>query len=194
MATTPERRRRLDAAAVLSAAEQLLDEHGLDDLTMTLLAGQLGTNVSSLYNHVSNLEDLRSELQLRAIRQLADTVRSTAMGRSGDDGLRAIADAFLGFARRWPHRYDLMTRPPLDRDRYFAAAAGAIEAVGTMLHGPGRATADLASEMAMFSALHGYAALEVGGFLGPAPGLVVSTDEVYRLVVDGAIAAVRGTA
>lgn len=194
MATNPERRRRLDAAAVLAAAEQLLDEQGLDDLTMTLLAARLGTKVSSLYNHVANLEDLRSELQLRAISGLADTVRSAAMGRSGDDGLRAIAEAFLGYARRHPHRYDLMTRPPLDRDRYFAAAAGAIEAVGTMLHGPGQATDDLASEMAMFSALHGYAALEVGGFLGPVPGLVISTEDVYRLVVDGAIAAVRGTA
>ena len=184
-------RRRLDHPTVISTAERLLTERGLDALTMTLLAGELGTTVSSLYNHVANLDDLRSDLQVRAMEQLAGVVRGAAMGRSGRDGLRAIADAFLVFARQDPNRYDAMTRPPIDPERYFAAAAGALEAVGVMVGTTGvPPTQSLVSELALFSALHGYASLETGGFLGPNDADRPPSDKVYALVVEGAIAGV----
>lgn len=195
MSATPERRRRLDHETVLATAEVLIDQHGLDALTMTMLAGELGTKVSSLYNHVANLEDLRGEIQVRAMEQLAVVVRSSAMGRSGKDGLRAIAEAFLAFARERPHRYDAMTRAPLDRDRYFAAAAGAIEAVAVMVGTTGVDQRDnLAFEMALFAALHGYASLETGGFLGPIDGDLIDPGLVFDLVVEGAIGAVLNRA
>lgn len=195
MSGMPERRRRLDHETVLSTAETLLEQHGLDSLTMTMLARELGTQVSSLYNHVANLEDLRGEIQVRAMGQLAVVVRSAAMGRSGRDGLHAIADAFLAFARDRPHRYDAMTRAPLDRDQYFAAAAGAIEAVAVMVGTTGvTQSGNLAVEMALFAALHGYAALETGGFLGPIDGDLLDTDAIFGLVVEGAITAVLNQA
>lgn len=191
MASTPERRRRLDRETVLGTAEELLDRHGLEALTMTSLAAELGTKVSSLYNHVANLEVLRSELQIRAMNSLTDSVRSAAMGRSGREGLSALADAFLGFAREYPHRYDAMTRAPLDRERYFAAAAGAIEAVAVMVGTTGVAEEDsLVAQMALFAALHGYASLETGGFLGPLDGMELDTDRVFAQVVHGAITGV----
>lgn len=53
-----ERRPPLDAAQVVRAALALLDEVGLDDLTMRRLAERLGVKASSLYKHVRHKEEL----------------------------------------------------------------------------------------------------------------------------------------
>lgn len=56
----PERRRRqpLDQAQVVRAALALLDEVGLDDLTMRRLAERLGVKAASLYRHVRSKDEL----------------------------------------------------------------------------------------------------------------------------------------
>jgi TetR/AcrR family tetracycline transcriptional repressor len=52
------KRRALDQAQVVRAALTLLDEVGLDELTMRRLAGQLGVKAASLYRHVHNKNEL----------------------------------------------------------------------------------------------------------------------------------------
>src|SRR5215470_13599585 len=52
------KRRPLDRAQVVRAALALLDEVGLDQLTMRRLAERLGVKAASLYRHVRNKEEL----------------------------------------------------------------------------------------------------------------------------------------
>jgi AcrR family transcriptional regulator len=52
------KRRTLDQAQVVQAALALLDEVGLDELTMRRLAERLGVKAASLYRHVRNKEEL----------------------------------------------------------------------------------------------------------------------------------------
>jgi AcrR family transcriptional regulator len=180
------RRPRLDHEAVLRAAEGLVDREGYDTLTMTLLAGELDTRVSSLYNHVANLEDLRAEIQVRAMRLLGTHVRSAAMGHSGTDGLRVLSQALRDFARAYPHRYAGMTRAPLDRESFFEAATGTIEAMAVMVRSTGLPEERiLQTGMAIFSALHGFVSLEVSGYFGGVDDL----DTVFAQVIRGAVSA-----
>jgi TetR/AcrR family tetracycline transcriptional repressor len=51
-------RRPLDQAQVVRAALALLDEAGLDELTMRRLAERLGVKAASLYRHVRDKEEL----------------------------------------------------------------------------------------------------------------------------------------
>jgi AcrR family transcriptional regulator len=51
-------RQRLSRERVLSAAIDLADEGGIDQLTMRKLGQRLGVEAMSLYNHVKNKEDL----------------------------------------------------------------------------------------------------------------------------------------
>lgn len=184
--TSPERRPRLDQEAVVAAAEALVDEHGYDALTMTSLAGALDTRVSSLYNHVANLEDLRSVIQIRAMKLLGREVRTAAMGRTGADGIRALSVAYRDFAQRYPHRYSAMTRTPIDREGYFAATADAAEAIAVMVRSAGVPEDRLLqTQLALFAALHGYVSLEVTGFFGRLDNL----EEVFAQVIRGAITA-----
>jgi AcrR family transcriptional regulator len=58
---TPKGRKRrtpLSRERVLRAAIALADERGLAELTMRKLAGELGVEAMSLYNHVANKHDL----------------------------------------------------------------------------------------------------------------------------------------
>jgi len=57
-----KKRRPLDQEQVVRAAITLLDEVGLDDLTMRRLAERLGVKAAALYRHVRNKEELLSLL------------------------------------------------------------------------------------------------------------------------------------
>lgn len=191
MASSPagpatERRARLDRETVVVTAEAIVDREGYDALSMTLLAAELDTRVSSLYNHVANLEDLRSEVQVRAMGLLGRQVQRAAMGHAGADGLRVLCHELRGFARTYPQRYAAVTRPPIDRDGFFAAAGEVIEAMGVMVRSTGLPEERiLPTGMAIFSALHGFVALEASGYFDGIDQL----EEVFEQVVRGAVTA-----
>lgn len=177
---------------MLTAAESLIDRDGYDALTMTSLAAELDARVSSLYNHVANLEDLRALIQIRAMRMLGDHVRSAAMGHSGADGLRVLSHQLRAFAREHPQRYAALTRPPIDRDAFYAAALDAIEALSVMVRSAGLAEDQMIpTALALFSALHGFVSLEVAGYFGELEAIdqVVDLDSVFELVIRGAVTA-----
>ncbi len=181
-----ERRARLDHESVLTAAEALVDREGYDALTMTLLAAELQTRVSSLYNHVANLEDLRAEIQVRAMELLGKHVRRAAMGHAGADGLRVLSHELRAFARSYPQRYAAITRAPIKRDAFFAAAGETLEALAVMVRSAGLPEERiLPTGMAIFSALHGFVSLEVSGYFGGVDDL----DSVFAQVIRGAVTA-----
>lgn len=185
--TTRGRRARLDQEAVVSAAEEIVDRDGYDALTMTLLAAELDARVSSLYNHVANLEDLRALVQVRAMRLLGVEVRRAAMGHAGADGLRVLSHALRTFARTHPQRYAAITRPAIDPEAFFAAAADTIEALAVMVRSAGLPEERIIpTGMAVFAALHGFVSLEVAGYFATVDDRL---DEVYELVVRGAVTA-----
>lgn len=184
---TSGRKVRLDQETVLRAAERLVDRDGYDALTMTSLAAELDARVSSLYNHVANLEDLRASVQVRAMRLLGEHVRRAAMGHAGADGLRVLSHELRAFAGHHPQRYAAITRPPIDREAFFAAAGDTIEALAVMVRSAGLPEDRLlATGMAVFAALHGFVSLEVAGYFGDVDD---DLDEVYELVVRGAVTA-----
>jgi AcrR family transcriptional regulator len=67
----PPARRPLSRGAIVGAAMRILDEHGLDGLSMRRVADALGTGPASLYAHVSGKEEL---LDLMIDRVAADLV------------------------------------------------------------------------------------------------------------------------
>ena len=50
--------RRTDRRAIVSVAVEVLDERGLDGLSLHVLAGRLGVQQPALYHHISNKADL----------------------------------------------------------------------------------------------------------------------------------------
>jgi AcrR family transcriptional regulator len=173
-------RRRLDRAAVVEAAELLVDRDGAAQLTMTALAGELEIRGPSLYSHVASLEALLSLVQNRALAELGSDLQRAAMGRSGPDGVRALASALRTFATRHPGRYDLAISQPIDRPAMQAASLAAGEAFVAVIESMG---VQISNELAFscLATLHGVLTLERAGLY---PRTEVDVDAVYAQATD----------
>src|SRR5919109_4652049 len=88
------RRVGLDQATVVEAAARLVDEEGIDQLTLSRLAERLGVRTPSLYNHVAGLPGLKRDLAVSCLRDLLDRLMRATIGKSGAEAIVALADAY----------------------------------------------------------------------------------------------------
>ena len=102
----------LDRARVVEAAAALLDQQGTESFTLAALAARLGIRSQSIYAHVDGLDQLRRALALLALEDLGHRLGRAAMGRTGRDALRALADVHAAFAAERPGLYACSLRSP----------------------------------------------------------------------------------
>jgi len=179
-------RQRLDTEQVLQAALALADE-GLDQATFARLAQVLGVRAPSLYNHVNGRAALLRLITLRGLDDLADAIATAAAGRSGEDGVRAVAHAYRDYARAHPGAYEATLAAPDPADAELRAAAERLlELLGAILRAwklDDEQTID--AIRVLRSALHGFVALERGGGFALARDLDASFERLVDTVVAG---------
>jgi AcrR family transcriptional regulator len=168
----------LDADTVVASAAALADAEGLDALTLSRLAGELGVRSPSLYAHVAGLPDLRRRVAARGARELAAALQAAAAGRARGDALRAIAEVYRAYAREHPGTYEALQRVANVEGE--AAAARLVETIVAVLRGYGlEDDAAIHAARIVRAALHGFAALENGdGF-----GLPLELDDTFARLV-----------
>ena len=105
-------KRNLNSQTILNAAAELVEEKGLENVSLLQVAERLGVKSPSLYNHLSGLQELSSGIAKLAISRLEDTIRSAAVGRSKEDALVAIATTYRKFAKENPELYKAILRFP----------------------------------------------------------------------------------
>ncbi len=105
----PEQERsRAGVASILDAAASLLDEHGIDQITMTAIAGEAGLSKAALYRYFPNKAAIIRSLAERTFEQDAQRVLD-GLDRDGD-GRQLIVDGmadYLDLHRKQPHRVQL---------------------------------------------------------------------------------------
>jgi len=170
---------------VVHAAAEMIDRDGIDALTLAALAGHFKIAVPSLYNHVGGMPGLRQQLALLGRQQLAQQLGRAVMGKSGDEAIMAMADAYRAYVKTHPGLYTSTLRVAEDSDA--ASRSAENEAVDISLKV--LAHYGLHDEVALHmvrgfrSLVHGFASLEVaGGF-----GLPLNLDESFRLLMQGYI-------
>ena len=176
------RRPGLNAAVVLAEAAALADEVGLDALSLAQLADRLGIRSPSLYNHVASLEELKRGLAMIALRELANSLRNAAIGRSRDDAVRSLAAAYRDFVKKHPGLYQATHRAVSTDDAELSGASDEVVNVClAVLRGYGlNQRAGLHALRGLRSAVHGFATLEIaGGF-----GIPLSVDESFAWLVE----------
>lgn len=148
---------------MVDTAVELLDDAGLDGLSMTGIANEMGVTQPALYRHVDGVDDLWRELGLRGREALADAIGEAVMGRSGADAVRAAASAWRTFANEQSLLYLATDRVPCAGDAELeAAVARVVEILGRALR-----SFELSDERAehaaraLRSALHGFVHLEI---------------------------------
>lgn len=158
----------LNSRLVVEEAGRLADEVGFDRLTLAGVAERCGVRLPSLYKHVGGIDHLRGLLAERAVRELADELGRSVMGRSGSDALLAMAHRYRAWAGRRPGLYAATLRAPDPEDQALrAAAASVLEVVSALLEGYGIAGEDgVDATRVIRSLLHGFVSLESAGGFG----------------------------
>jgi AcrR family transcriptional regulator len=168
---------------VVREAAAVVDDVGWDRLSLAALAERLGVRQPSLYKHVASLDDLRAALATQGTRELGEVLTTAAVGRTGEDALRAMADAYRGYGQRHPGRYAATVRAPrLEDGEHTAATEAVLQTVLAVLTGYGLDGDDaIDAARALRAALHGFLSLEGnGGF-----GLPHDVDRSFHRLVTG---------
>jgi len=176
---------------VLEVAAEIADREGLDAASLSAVAGRLGIQTPSLYNHVSGIAGLRRQLALFAARELTTAFETAAAGAGrGTEQLRSIARAYRRFAREHPGLYAaLLPAPrPGDDDELYAAMAAPVQVVAAAMQGEGIGPEEAIHLIRTLRAmLHGFVDLETKrGF-----GMPVDIDGSFETAVDIVVSSIE---
>lgn len=185
-------RTRLDKAAVVQAAVEILNAEGLQALTLSRLAEELGIQTPSLYNHVDGLAGLQQDLAILNAKLLADRLSTAAMGKSGAELFMEAAQAFRAYVKEYPGLYMSTLRSSGVQevmDKELQQEEERTMNVGLVVMASlGQKGEDAIHGLRAFrSMVHGFATLEVaGGF-----GLPQDCDESFRRLVQALVAGLQ---
>jgi len=180
----------LNKTLVVQAAADLVNAEGLEALSITRLAGILGVRAPSIYNHIGGLEDLRRELAISGLRTLGERMAEAALGRSGEDALMAVAQAYRSYIKEAPGVYHaglrasgkLHTADP----RQQSVEERILKIVMVIIDSFQLDGADAVhAARALRSLVHGFTTLEIAGGFGLPYNLDESFQRLIQLLVVG---------
>ena len=177
---------RTSEAAIVEAGRDLLEEHGLDAVTMAAVAARVGVKAPSLYKHVRDRGALVGLIVADTARELTRVLNAAAPSSHSDPerALRAIATAYRRFARSRPRASSLLFAdlgPDLvvPLDDLAAAAQPLVEVTGALV-GVDRA---LSAARALTAFVHGFTSMETAGVFRLGRGV----DDAYATGIDALI-------
>ena len=112
---TPSVTRSARGREVVAAGRRLLEEEGVEALTMRRLADRVGIRAPSLYKHLPDKAALEAAIIATGLEDAAAAFEAAVEG-AGGGGLAALAAAYRRFALEHPHLYRLMNNGPLPRE------------------------------------------------------------------------------
>lgn len=149
--------------SLLQLAAEVADREGLPAVTLARLAGLSDVQTPTVSYHVGSLQELRADLALRAVEELAEAVRVAMQGERGTDAVRAAYRAYRAYVHAHPGRYTASIETPEPNDarrleaagRLTAQLKGAFDQIG--LHDDDA----IRAARLLRAAVHGYATLEL---------------------------------
>jgi AcrR family transcriptional regulator len=150
----------LSAELILTTALRLVDDEGLDALTMRHLAEEIGVATMSLYSHVTTKDEL-----LQGVLNLVTTeIPLPAPGTPPWEALRMINRGYRRTATRHPNLVPLTMQQPPTGPENLQLLDAALDALYRAGVDPAR-TAQAYRLMASF--VIGFVSLECGGYFRP---------------------------
>ncbi|WP_434446004.1 TetR/AcrR family transcriptional regulator [Lentzea sp. E54] len=178
-------RARLTTAKVVDAALELVDEHGVEGLTLAAVAARTGVATPSLYKHVASLGELRGHVGVRVIEDMTARFTEKVLGRAGDDAVTALMHAYRAYVQEHPNRYAAAPMDPLHDELQQAAGAKLLEVMFATLRGYGLEGSEAVHATRRLRVIvHGFASIESGGGFGLPEGLDDTYDQLVRMYLD----------
>jgi len=178
-------RSRLTTAKVVDAALELLDEHGVEGLTLAAVAARTGVATPSLYKHVASLGELRGHLGVRVMEQMTDRFTEAVLGLAGDDAVRALMHAYRAYVAEYPKRYAAAPMDPLHDELQRTAGMKLMEVLFATLRGYGLEGSEAVHATRRLRVIvHGFASIESSGGFGLPEDLGDTYDQLVRMYLD----------
>lgn len=99
----------LDKTTIIKVAANMADEKGIANVSLKVLASELGVKSPSLYKHFNGgLDELNKELMLYGWRSLDSKITKAAIGKAKDDAIMAICYAYRNFAAEHKGLFEAM--------------------------------------------------------------------------------------
>jgi len=180
-------RRTLDTGQVVDAAARIADREGVEAITLTRVADELGVRQPALYRHVDGYDALIRSLGLRGREILGARLAEAAIGVAGAEAVRAVGLAWRGVVVDHPGLYAATDRYPCAGDAELEEAVERIVAViAQSLAGFDLDDTDrVHAARSLRSAFHGFAHLESGDGHPHPEDLDDSFDELLTLLIAG---------
>ena len=175
------RRAGLDQASVVEEAARLLNEEGIEQLSLGRLAERLGVRTPSLYNHVAGLPGLKHDLALYCSRELLVRLTRATIGKARQEAIFALASAYRDYAREAPARYALTLQAPGPDDQQLQDLARQNVDIARAVLAPYKLSEEetIHAIRSLRSIVHGFISLEiVGGF-----GMPVDPDASFHWLI-----------
>ena len=171
----------LDHHEVVRAAAELVDVEPVDQFSLAQLAAKLGVRTPSLYNHISGLAGLQRDLAVYCLRELLTQFGRAAIGKSRDEAIMALANAYRAYAKEHPGRYAFTLRAAAADDFELQEVGRELVDVILAVLAAYKLSGDeaLHAVRGLRSIVHGFVSLEANsGF-----GLPLDLDESFRRLV-----------
>ncbi|ABZ94824.1 TetR/AcrR family transcriptional regulator [Leptospira biflexa] len=100
---------QINRSLVLDLAWDTIQKVGFSDFRLSTLAEVLGIRTPSLYNHVTDINDIFREMKKRALRLLGDRLEAVSKLTVGNSGrISQFLKTYRGFSKDFPHMYPLV--------------------------------------------------------------------------------------
>lgn len=177
----------LDQAAVIDAAASIANAEGLSAVTLARIAAECGVRPPSLYKHVDGLAGVMRGLALRGMEEMHRHLSEVTVGRSGDDALMALTDAYWRFAHEHPGLYAASTAAPATDDAKWNEASNRVLATLMAVLRAYDLEGDdaLHAIRAIRAITHGFVSLEANGGFGLPLDVEDSFHRLVRQFADG---------
>jgi AcrR family transcriptional regulator len=107
------------AGSIANAARLLLDEEGVEAVTMRRVARGVGLTAMAIYRHYPDRKGLLNALVDEGFRELSEQLRTTTLTGGLEARILKALDVFLTFALRTPRLFELMFLTPREGARQY---------------------------------------------------------------------------
>lgn len=106
------RRSQFTKEIILKAALEVIDESGINELSINSLARKLEIQPPSMYNHFESLEDLRIQVSVEVHKKVTTWIKKAVEGKESKKAVLAMAISWRDYAIKYPGRYKLSSTFP----------------------------------------------------------------------------------
>ena len=178
----------LDKKTIIEAAAKIADEKGISNVTLKVLAEELGVKSPSLYKHFSGgLEELNKELMLYGWRSVEAEITRSAIGKAQDDAIMAISHAYRNFAAEHKGLLEAMQWYNMyQSEEHLQATQGTVSILFQVLEAYGLTEDQKVHIVRTLRAfLQGFTSIEIHGGYGNPMSLNETFDFALKTILNG---------